>query len=226
MSGKRGRKSSFWGHSFFKKTKESNASGNPLHQCQVPTGKDKDDKDILCCELVAYSGSPTNLKAHLQGRHREWYAKMKAEKIIKNEKKQQKLDVHVEVKEKIPSKGVEERRAANEEEKAQLDEDLLSYVVDDLRGVSSVEGLIYVFFIFSILFKFLFQAKAFIRSRHVVGLPIFRSRCFDESMSTSSSTTPLLKKELSSCQFIRSLRKIEVLPQTFIRQRMGQKSWC
>ena len=121
-----------------------------MKQCKVPTGKDKEGKDIFCCELVAYAGSPTNLKAHLQGRHREWFAKEKKENKDKKEKKQQKIDHHVEVKPKeIPK--VEERRPATDAEKAQLDEDLLAFVVDDLRGVSSVEGfplILSFFFLF------------------------------------------------------------------------------
>jgi hypothetical protein len=138
-SHKRGRKSSFWGWKYFSKTEEKSSSGISLFQCLVPVGKDKEGKDVLCCELVAYGGSPTNFKNHFKGRHREWHAKEKSENIPKTAKKQQRLDEVV----KVPSpssSGSLEPRPATLEEKAQLDEDLLSYVVDDLRGVSSVEG--------------------------------------------------------------------------------------
>jgi hypothetical protein len=137
---KRGRKASWWGWDYFSSTDEKNSSSNPLYQCQVPSGLDKDGKAVLCCDLIAYSGSPTALKSHLSTKHREWHAKMKSEKVgnIK-EKKQQKLtEIGVEVK-KETSSGP---RPATDEERRELDEDLLGYVVDDLRGVSSVEGII------------------------------------------------------------------------------------
>jgi hypothetical protein len=135
---KRGRKASWWGYSYFSETNEKNPNGNALYQCQAPTGVDKEGKPVLCCELISYLGSPTPLKTHLSTRHREWHAKIKAEKAGNvKEKKQQKLtEVGVEVKQESSAP-----RAASAEEKRELDEDLLGYVVDDLRGVSSVEGI-------------------------------------------------------------------------------------
>jgi hypothetical protein len=135
---KRGRKTTWWGWEFFSETPEKNASNNVMYICQVPIGKDKDDKPLLCCESLAYAGTNSSLKLHLQGRHRVWYAEKKSG-FVKNPSKQARLtDIGIKV-EKIEET---EKRHATKDERDQLDADLLGFVVDDLRGVSYVEGSI------------------------------------------------------------------------------------
>jgi hypothetical protein len=142
---KRGRKTSWWGWDYFEQTSEKSDGGNSLYQCKVKAGGlDVEGNPIVCAELLSYSGSPTPFKTHLSSRHREFYAKMKAEKSETSEgkpRKQPKLtELGVKVERSIKSES--SSRDASEEEKRQLGEDLLSYVVDDLRGASSVEGLL------------------------------------------------------------------------------------
>ena len=96
---KRGRKASWWGWDYFSPTDDKSASGYVLYQCQVPCGLDAEGKAIPCLETIAYPGSPTPLKSHLSGKHREWHARTKPDDSEKTEKKQRKLtEVGVEVK--------------------------------------------------------------------------------------------------------------------------------
>ncbi len=134
---KRGRKLSWWGWEYFTSTPEKNDGNNPIYLCQVPVEKDKNDQPVLCCEPLSYAGSTSNFKAHLEGRHREWFAKIKSEIAPKSPAKQPKLTDLVKVEPKSS-----EARPATQKERDELDQDLLGYVVDDLRGVSSVEGIL------------------------------------------------------------------------------------
>lgn len=133
---KRGRKASWWGWEYFSATTEKNDGNNQIYLCQVPIGRDKNDQPLLCCEPLSNAGSNSNFKTHLQGRHREWYAKIKSEKAPKSPAKQPKLTDLIKVEVKIPDAS----RPATQKERDELDQDLLGYVVDDLRGVSSIEG--------------------------------------------------------------------------------------
>ena len=144
---KRGRNSTWWGWDYFSATSERNSANNELYLCQVPVGKDKDDKPVLCCESLAYAGSNTNFKTHLKGRHRVWYADKSSEKAPKTPSKQPKLTDYVKPEAKSDNEGP---RAATQTERDELDQDLLGYVVDDLRGVSSVEGIIYYYYYLSL----------------------------------------------------------------------------
>src|SRR4051812_43879962 len=129
MATKRGRKAQWWGWDFFSSTPDTNESGNSLYQCCVVLEKDKNDKDVLCCELLAYSGSPSNFKSHLSTKHRLWHAEMKAKKEKKPEKKQARLfEFGVTVEEKNENSQSAEVRGTETDLK-ELDEDLLSYVV-------------------------------------------------------------------------------------------------
>ena len=138
---KRGRKSSWWGWPYWKKTTEISGTGHPLYQCQVPVETKVGGELILCCELVAHAGSPTSLKNHFSGKHRDWQASKKIDKSDKKEKKQPRIDQGFvsEKKELVdPSK-----RVATAEEIAEMEADLLSVVVDDLRSASTISGILY-----------------------------------------------------------------------------------
>lgn len=138
---KRGRASSWWGWQYFVETPEKNEAGNVKYQCQVEVDKDKEGKSIVCCELIAYSGSPTSFKTHLGGRHREWYAAVKKKEDAKKApKKQAKLEDILATSSQSKAETSFFNCPANATELKEMDEDLLSYVVDDLRPPSSVEG--------------------------------------------------------------------------------------
>ena len=137
---KRGRKHSWWGWNWFSKTVEVNGSGNTIFHCKVQVSEGEGGEPVLCCDSIAYANTPTPFKNHLSGKYRVWYASQKAAKeTTVKVKKQPRIDQAF--TQEAERKVVEETslREANLVEIAEMEE-LLSFVVDDLRPAKSVQG--------------------------------------------------------------------------------------
>jgi len=133
---KRGRKASSWVWDWFKDTGKKNDDGHKILECIVPTGKkDEAGKTIVCCDNLVKISSPSSFERHLSQCHREWYAEHGLPEPDQKRAKPATLDSFLVLKEDPTT------RVASAEEQLEMNSDILSYVVDDLRPVSSVEGI-------------------------------------------------------------------------------------
>ena len=141
MSLKRGRRATWWGWEYFEVTSEKNESGNEVYHCLVETGKDVSGSPLKCLAPIAYCGSNSAFDSHLSSCHRLWYAACDEQRAAKKSRLSQTSLMAFATPKKSPEAEDVTLRAANDVEIKEMEDDLLSFVVDDIRPSSAIESI-------------------------------------------------------------------------------------